>query len=129
MTDLGRARRAARKAELKAQEDRDESWTVTLEVDGLPVHKGATMSIVLRTAIEALQRMRPKFAKMIVRRTIKSTDWQGNPISELPPFRPHLILRDMYTYETDWNETIEHGVDFGSTAPQREVLSFLYVPP
>ncbi|PCH34509.1 hypothetical protein WOLCODRAFT_62791 [Wolfiporia cocos MD-104 SS10] len=48
---------------------------------------------------KSMDEMRTAFHSHIIQRTLKSTDWEDNPISGLRPYHEHLIIRSLFKFE------------------------------
>ncbi|PCH38799.1 hypothetical protein WOLCODRAFT_84760, partial [Wolfiporia cocos MD-104 SS10] len=64
----------------------------------------------LKAMNEFMDEMRTAFHGHIIRRTLKSTDWEDNPISGLRPYREHLIIRSLFEFEEKALEDVKPGI-------------------
>jgi hypothetical protein len=61
--------------------------------------------------------VRQKYQGAIVRRTVKSLDYEGNPISGLHPYKEHICMLKLYKHEYNALETLaEQSLDNASFA-------------
>jgi hypothetical protein len=63
--------------------------------------------------------VRQKYQGAVIRRTVSSRDYQGQPISGLAPYKEHICMLKLYRHEYDALETLADEALDGASFAQR----------